>query len=399
MKFLNWYHLIIICIGMLISISVQFAIVEITLIITLLSIVTLSILFAKSNRKDNIKSVFIDNTAEIQSDINKYINNLSIPIIMLNDQFQVIHYNQSALKLFVNLANNEPNPSLIRTTLNHNVVEIAHEAASSIREITLSNGVIVEMTAGKMYIKSFSMYCTVLSFQDITLLRKAQQARSDLVANASHELRTPVAAAKAVAETLEEGVDDELIRQKFQSKLVDEITRLESIIDGLLRLSHLEAATETMEIEALFPKKLFQIAIERFNPLLKSSQKISLNNMAISTVLGDKEQILEVITNLLDNALRVTPEKGEITLTTVDGNNEVRFGISDQGPGIALIDHERIFERFYSGDLSRTNASNSGLGLAIARNILNLLDGRIWVESNSGQGTTICFTLPTAEKN
>ena len=154
-----------------------------------------------------------------------------------------------------------------------------------------------------------------------------------------------------------------------------------------------------MEIEALFPKKLFQIAIERFNPLLKSSQKISLNNMAISTVLGDKEQILEVITNLLDNALRVTPEKGEITLTTVDGNNEVRFGISDQGPGIALIDHERIFERFYSGDLSRTNASNSGLGLAIARNILNLLDGRIWVESNSGQGTTICFTLPTAEKN
>ena len=192
--------------------------------------VTLS---AKLSRQNIESSIVIDNTAEVQSDINRYINNISIPIIMLDDQLRVIHYNHNALSLFSNLENNESNLSLIRATLNHNVVEIAREAASSIRELTLNNGVTVEMTAGKMYIDSFAMYCTVLSFQEITLLRKAQQARSDLVANASHELRTPVAAAKAIAETLEEGVDDELMRQDFQSRLVDEITLLESIIEGL----------------------------------------------------------------------------------------------------------------------------------------------------------------------
>ena len=282
--------------------------------------VTLS---AKLSRQNIESSIVIDNTAEVQSDINRYINNISIPIIMLDDQLRVIHYNHNALSLFSNLENNESHLSLIRATLNHNVVEIAREAASSIRELTLNNGVTVEMTAGKMYIDSFAMYCTVLSFQEITLLRKAQQARSDLVANASHELRTPVAAAKAIAETLEEGVDDELMRQDFQSRLVDEITRLESIIEGLLRLARLEAGTETMNVELLSPKELFEIAIERFNPLLKPLQKISLDSMAISKIYGDKEQILEVITNLLDNALRVTPENGKITLTTIDGNNEV----------------------------------------------------------------------------
>ena len=398
MNFLNWYRLFIVFMCILIGSSVFFAAAEITLIITLLAMIMFVTLSAKLSRQNIESSIVIDNTAEVQSDINRYINNISIPIIMLDDQLRVIHYNHNALSLFSNLENNESNLSLIRATLNHNVVEIAREAASSIRELTLNNGVTVEMTAGKMYIDSFAMYCTVLSFQEITLLRKAQQARSDLVANASHELRTPVAAAKAIAETLEEGVDDELMRQDFQSRLVDEITRLESIIEGLLRLARLEAGTETMNVELLSPKELFEIAIERFNPLLKPLQKISLDSMAISKIYGDKEQILEVITNLLDNALRVTPENGKITLTTIDGNNEVRFGISDQGPGIALVDHERIFERFYSGDLSRTNASNSGLGLAIARNILNLLDGRIWVENNSGQGTMMCFTLPTTEK-
>ena len=170
----------------LIGISVFFAAAEITLIPTLLAMVMLITLSAKLSRQNIESSIVIDNTAEVQSDINRYINNISIPIIMLDDQLRVIHYNHNALSLFSNLENNEPHLSLIRATLNHNVVEIAREAASSIRELTLNNGVIVEMTAGKMYIDSFAMYCTVLSFQDITLLRKAQQARSDLVANASH---------------------------------------------------------------------------------------------------------------------------------------------------------------------------------------------------------------------
>ena len=136
-------------------------------------------LAAKLSRQSIESSIVIDNTAEVQSDINRYINNISIPIIMLDDQLRVIHYNHNALSLFSNLENNESHLSLIRATLNHNVVEIAREAASSIRELTLNNGVTVEMTAGKMYIDSFAMYCTVLSFQEITLLRKAQQARSD----------------------------------------------------------------------------------------------------------------------------------------------------------------------------------------------------------------------------
>jgi signal transduction histidine kinase len=112
-------------------------------------------------------------------------------------------------------------------------------------------------------------------------------------------------------------------------------------------------------------------------------------------VLGDRERVLEVLANLLDNAFKHTPEDSTVRLAAQSEGDTVRFEVSDEGPGILPSDRERVFERFYTADRARTTSAGTGLGLSIARHIIDRLGGRIWVDDRT-PGATLCFTLPIA---
>jgi len=334
---------------------------------------------------------------EIRLELPAWLETVPSGLLLLDSELNVIAVNAATSELLGRSRADMLGVTLIRATRDHNLVEVAREAAGAAREVDLRDRKIVHATATRLP-ESYAGVHVILALEDLTELRRAQRARSDLVANASHELRTPVAAVMALAETLEDGVDDEARRVDFHQRLTREIFRLNEVIEGLLHLSRLEARTESFSVESLTPRELIETASERIEPLLDSGQRVVSEASTDRPVAGDRERVLEVLSNLLDNALRVTPEEGSVTLAAIEGEEEVRFEVRDEGPGILPHDRERIFERFYTGDDSRTASGNSGLGLAIARHIIARLGGRIWVDERT-PGATLCFTLPVFEKS
>ncbi len=235
---------------------------------------------------------------------------------------------------------------------------------------------------------------TLLVVRDETELAHARRARTELVAHLSHELRTPLAAVRAVAETLRSGVDDEAERQRFLDLLIEQVDRLAVVVDRLLRLARLESGQEAFTLSAVEPDALLAAAARRVAPLAER-RAVHLDVQAAgSAVRADRERVLEVLSNLLDNALRYGPDGGRLELGSApDADGMVRFWVRDDGPGILPSDRERIFERFYTGDAARAAGGGTGLGLSIARQIVQRLGGRIWV-AEEARGARICFTLP-----
>ena len=317
-------------------------------------------------------------------------------VLLLDDDLLVVAANEAAASLCGRPRVEIEGVSLIRAIRDHNIAEIAREGAGLPREVDVRDGQVVRATATRLA-APIAGARHLLALEELTDLRRAQRARSDLVANASHELRTPVTAALALAETLEQGVEDEARRREFHERLTAEVSRLSEIVEGLLKLSRLEAQSDELKIEPLAPRALLETAARRIEPLLGAAQTVEVRAESEALVAGDRERVLEVLANLLDNALRVSPEGGTVTLSAHDGEDEVRIDVRDEGPGIMPRERPRVFERFYTGDESRSSSANNGLGLAIARHIVSRLGGRIWVADRT-PGATLCFTLPLAER-
>lgn len=324
-----------------------------------------------------------------------WIETMPCGVLLLDDDLLVVAANRAALSLCGRQRSEVEGVSLIRAIRDHNIAQIAREAAGVPREVDVRDGQMVRATATRLP-EPLAGAMHVLALEELTELRRAQRARSDLVANASHELRTPVTAALALAETLERGVPDEERRRDFHARLTNEVSRLSEIVEGLLALSRLESRSDEFVVEPVSPSELLDTAARRIEPLLAEGQSIEVIDECDAFVDADRERVLEVLANLLDNALRVSPPDGRVTLGVYGGEGEARFEVRDQGPGIISRDRARIFERFYTGDESRTTSSNSGLGLAIARHIVSRLGGRIWVADQT-PGATLCFTLPISE--
>ncbi len=286
--------------------------------------------------------------------------------------------------------------TLIRATRDAALAQVLREAAAAPREVALSDDRLVRVTATRL---GGTPVFAVLTVQDVTALRNAERARSELVANVSHELRTPIAAARALAETLEAGVDEPEQRTRFHARLTRELERLGEIVERLLRLSRLESRGEEFDIQPIEVLELVRVAITRIRPVADGASVTLAVEEEVpgggGEVLADRERALEVLTNLLDNALRYSPAEGTVTIVVGPVGHAVRVCVRDEGPGILPAERQRIFERFYTADRSRTGGVGTGLGLSIARHIVSRLGGEIWVADET-PGATLCFTLPRA---
>jgi two-component system phosphate regulon sensor histidine kinase PhoR len=238
----------------------------------------------------------------------------------------------------------------------------------------------------------------VIVLHDITELRKLERVRRDFVANVSHEFRTPLTAIQGFSETLLAGaVHDPNNRDRFLGIILEHSRRLARLTEDLLRLSEMDAERLELEVRRLAVSQLVESCYETAQR--RAAEKgltLSLQLPGrLPDIAGDSRRLQEVLQNLLDNAIQYTLPGGKIALSAEAKNDEVIFAVADTGIGIPRSDQPRIFERFYRVDAARSReAGGTGLGLSIAKHLIEVHGGRIWVESEVGEGSRFHFSIP-----
>jgi two-component system, OmpR family, phosphate regulon sensor histidine kinase PhoR len=238
---------------------------------------------------------------------------------------------------------------------------------------------------------------SVVTFLDVTDLRRMEKIRRDFVANASHELKTPLTAMRGFAETLLEGDPPEELRREFLGSIRSNTLRLQNLVDDLLDLSKLESGAWTVQEEEV---EVAAIAREVWEDLVRQhrDRKVTFTIEGDAVALADSQALFQVFRNLMDNALRYTPDPGSIGVRIVPRGPMLEAVVSDSGTGIPSSALPRIFERFYRVDPGRDRvAGGTGLGLAIVRHLVQSMGGEVSAESELGVGTRIRFTLPRVE--
>lgn len=238
----------------------------------------------------------------------------------------------------------------------------------------------------------------VLVLHDITDLRKLERVRRDFVANVSHEFRTPLTAIQGFAETLLAGaMDDPQNRGRFLEIIVEHSRRLARLTEDLLMLSKMDADRLDFETRRIPVGPFIESCMETAQPRARDKDlRLSVNQPTkIPDIAGDRRRLTEVLQNLLDNAIQYTPAGGQIMVSAEVSGSEVVFTVLDTGIGIPQAEQPRIFERFYRVDVARSReVGGTGLGLAISKHLVEGHGGRIWVESEIGQGAQFHFSVP-----
>jgi two-component system phosphate regulon sensor histidine kinase PhoR len=238
-------------------------------------------------------------------------------------------------------------------------------------------------------------------FLDVTRERKLERMRSEFVANASHELKTPLTAIRASLETLAEGaLEDPEVNREFLQKALRHTERLSQLIGDLLSLSAIEDRQRRGQPTG---RGSLAQALAGSLSLLESKTKArrlriqSQLDPALPEVKLDEEPLGQVLTNILDNACKYSPEGGVIHLSALTQAGSILVEVADQGPGIPAADQPRLFERFYRVDKARSrDLGGTGLGLSIVKHLVEGAGGKVGLRSEPGQGSTFWFSLPLA---
>lgn len=228
-------------------------------------------------------------------------------------------------------------------------------------------------------------------------LEQVEAMRRQLIGDVSHELRTPLTAIQGSAEGLMDGVlpaSDETYQQ-----IHNEAERLSRLVDDLQELSRVESRATPLEIRAVDSASVIGTVVKRLQPQFDSKRvALAVEPSANLSFLADEGRAIQILTNLIGNALQHTPENGTVAVAVMRDKKEARFSVSDTGEGIEAEHLARIFDRFYRVDKSRSRArGGSGVGLTIAKHLVEAQGGNIWAESaGKNKGSRFTFTLPLA---
>ena len=243
--------------------------------------------------------------------------------------------------------------------------------------------------------EQFTGMITVIS--DVTEQEKVEKERREFVSNVSHELRTPLTSMRSYMEALIDGAwEDKEIAPRFLEVTQNETERMIRLVNDLLQLSKMDHKEQSMYKERVNTVPFFHHVLDRFEMNKEELIVIERHIPKDSLFLWiDKDKIIQVIDNVMSNAIKYSSKGGKITFGVIKEKNRIKVSISDKGPGISREKLDKIFDRFYRADRARSRQlGGTGLGLAIAKEIINAHHGQIWAESSEGKGTTIFFTLP-----
>ena len=274
------------------------------------------------------------------------------------------------------------------------------DVRDELRLATRSQDQVVEMMASPLLDGEGKLAGAVVVLHDVSNLHRLQTVRRDFVANASHELKTPIAAIRALVETL---IEDRSMpsadRERFLDKIWNQSMRLSSLVSDLLTLSRLESSPGGPELHPIDLRQPVRAAVQA---LLPSGEE---RGIAVHTeipqdtvrILGDREALGQLTTNLLDNAIKYTSRGGQVWTRLKTENGQALIEVQDTGMGIAPQDQARVFERFYRVDKARSRElGGTGLGLSIVKHIAVIHQGQVFVESSPGIGSTFRASFPIA---
>ncbi len=240
--------------------------------------------------------------------------------------------------------------------------------------------------------------------REINKLKNLETYRREFLGEVSHELKTPIFAVQGFIHTLMDGaIDDDKVRTKFLKKAMRNADRLSSLVEDLLIITQAESGEMEMKIRKF---RIYELIIDVVESLeykfTKKSRNISMrlisNGHEDTQVLADRERIVQVLTNLVDNAIKYGDTEGEIQIRLEVLENKMLISVTDQGKGIDKKHLDKIFRRFYRVDKSRSrDTGGTGLGLAICKHLLKLHGEQITVQSKPGEGTTFTFSLKVAQ--
>jgi two-component system phosphate regulon sensor histidine kinase PhoR len=336
----------------------------------------------------------VETISEDRTRLATILDNMTDGVIMIDAEGNISLANKAAERLF-NIKEAK-NKSLIEAVRDHEVDELLKLCLRKAE----TQAVQYESGLSKRYLRAIAIPIAysgiLLLFQDLTELRNLQTTRRDVIGNISHEFRTPLAGVKAMVETLRDGaVDDKEIVGDFLTRIDNEVDRLTQLVAELTELSRIETGKAELRKEPLNINQLVDEVIAQLSPQAER-QKIAISQdftADLPSVPADKDRVRQVIANLAHNAIKFTPAEGRITITVRALEDSLVVDIADTGIGISKEDLPRVFERFYKGDKARAG-EGTGMGLAIAKHVIEAHGGSIWVQSEEGKGSTFSFSLP-----
>jgi len=339
----------------------------------------------------------VETISEDRTRLATILDNMTDAVIMIDSEGNISLANRAAENLFnIKDAKNKP---LIEAMRDHEVDELLKLCLKTAGTQTVQ----YESGMSKRYLRAIAipiihneLTSVLLLLQDLTEMRNLQTTRRDVIGNISHEFRTPLAGIKAMVETLREGaVEDKETAGDFLARIDSEVDRLTQLVAELTELSRIETGKAELRKEPLDLNQLVDEVIAQLSPQAKR-QKITITRKSaadLPSVPADRDRVRQVIANLVHNAIKFTPTGGRITITSRALEDSSVVDISDTGIGIPKEDLPRVFERFYKGDKARAG-EGTGMGLAIAKHVVEAHGGNIWVESEEGKGSTFSFSLP-----
>jgi PAS domain S-box-containing protein len=244
---------------------------------------------------------------------------------------------------------------------------------------------------------------TVFALRDLTETRRLEQLKAEFVATASHELRTPLAAVYGAAQTLRrhDFALDESGRERFVSLIVEESERLGRIVNDILLANQLDVGNVELRTELFDPSDLVERVVEAARAHAPSTISIEIAaGTQAPPVSSDRDRVRQVLVNLVENAIKYSPDGGRVEVGAVPAERMVRFFVRDEGLGIPEEEQRRIFDKFYRLDPHMTaGIGGTGLGLYICNELVRRMGGRIWVESNGERGSTFSFVIPAGDSS
>lgn len=355
-----------------------------------------------------------DQVGELRMELGKLqavLSGLEEGVLALDSAERIVFANERAVEL-LQLRQSDPRGARIWELVRHRpLLEACHKSrltGAPVRLEVLWNGpperqlVFHVASLGNVPTSGVDRGATVIGVHDVSELRRLETLRQEFVANVSHELKTPLAVIKVCVETLLDGaVEDVEGRGQFLRQIEDQANRLHALIIDLLALARVESGSEVFDFQEVDLEDSIAECLERLDARAKARGQVLESSIQTpengSTIWADPESIRQILDNLVDNAIKYTPEKGKVQVTLAQEGTRLRLSVKDNGIGIPLEDLPRIFERFYRVDRARSREmGGTGLGLSIVKHLVQSLQGTVEAQSEPGSGSTFVVRLPLA---
>ncbi|ETI91294.1 MAG: Sensory box histidine kinase [Clostridium butyricum DORA_1] len=328
-----------------------------------------------------------------QTKLESIFNSMDSGVVAVDNENNVISINPAA-ELLLGIKKSIVGEKLTDYVSDHEINGFLMKSEEDDKEITILHPIErnIKIKESEMIDKKINLG-KVISFQDITDMKRVELMRSQFVANVSHELKTPLTSIKGFAETLRI-VDDSATREKFLDIIDKEAERLTRLINDILVLSNIESNL-VADVEEFRPGIVIE---ETLNIVRKTARNrnvsVEFEDNSSECILGDRDKFYQLVLNLIENAVKYSKEKeGYVKISSHNDGGYYHLKIEDNGIGIPDEDISRIFERFYRVDKSRKKGG-TGLGLAIVKHIVKIFNGEINVKSKLGEGTTFEVKIP-----